>query len=248
MISTVLSTAPLLAALAWVVALIVEPGAGAPAAAFLVGAGLLLPALVGMVGMIFTGGRWAWMLSLSVAAGTLGPAWLLPIGPVWVVALAATTVATAALLSPQLRSGIRRLPSAAGPPARSVATPLLLLLTPLLLGLAGWEVSGAGEIVLGLTAPLAALWYARVLPAGLLAVRVLWPVLSLAMLPALHLATAVTTVVVALGVAVLAWHPTVRVAFHPPQERGTSYPIPPELAPPDVLDRAGIDEKGRRRR
>jgi hypothetical protein len=35
------------------------------------------------------------------------------------------------------------------------------------------------------------------------------------------------------------------VAFYPPRETGKAYPIPPELAPKEVLDAAEIDERGR---
>jgi hypothetical protein len=53
----------------------------------------------------------------------------------------------------------------------------------------------------------------------------------------------------ALGVlvAALAWDSSVRTAFHPPREAGSAYPIPPELAPKEILDEAGIDDRGRRK-
>jgi hypothetical protein len=51
----------------------------------------------------------------------------------------------------------------------------------------------------------------------------------------------------AAGVAALAWTVDARIAVHPLAEPGTTVPIPPELAPRDVLDAAGIDDRGRRR-
>ncbi len=49
------------------------------------------------------------------------------------------------------------------------------------------------------------------------------------------------------GVAVViaAWHPAVKASYHPPVEAGTSFPIPPELAPGEILDAAEIDDSGR---
>jgi hypothetical protein len=39
----------------------------------------------------------------------------------------------------------------------------------------------------------------------------------------------------------------VRDAFYPPTETGSAYAIPPELTPPEILDAADLDERGRRR-
>ena len=45
--------------------------------------------------------------------------------------------------------------------------------------------------------------------------------------------------------AVDAWHPSLKVAFDPPTESGSTYAIPPELAPQDILDAAQIDDHGK---
>jgi hypothetical protein len=139
------------------------------------------------------------------------------------------------------------LPAAFGPPERAVLIPLILLGFPTLLGFAAWDEQAATTLVVGLTAPIAAIWYSRVLPGGLLAVRILWPALAIGLAVTLGLAPGVTSLVGGALVAVLAWHPSVKVAFHPPREKGTAYAIPPELAPPEVLDAARLDEKGRPR-
>jgi membrane glycosyltransferase len=96
-----------------------------------------------------------------------------------------------------------------------------------------------------LAAPLAALWFARVFPGGLVAIRILWPALALGLAFTQWLAPAMVSLLGGVVIGVLAWHPTVAVAFHPPRERGTVYPIPPELAPREVLDSADLDERGR---
>jgi hypothetical protein len=54
-------------------------------------------------------------------------------------------------------------------------------------------------------------------------------------------------VLTALVVLAMAWHPEVKVAFHPPRETGRVFPIPPELAPKEILDAADLDERGRPR-
>lgn len=238
---------PFLASLAWAAALVAGPGVSDPPAALLVGTGLLLTGLVAAVGMMLTGARWAWRMGLAATGSTLWLAALLPLTSLWALGLGLSALAGVSLLSPSLRSGIRRLPAAAGPPARAVVVPGILLFVPLGVGLAGWWSAGATELFTGLSAPVAALWYGRVLPGGLLAVRLVWPGLALAMAPLSDSWGALAAVVAALAVTILSWHPEVKTAFHPPIERGSAYPIPPELTPEAIRDQAGIDDKGRPR-
>jgi hypothetical protein len=103
-------------------------------------------------------------------------------------------------------------------------------------------------MIVGLSAPIAALWYARVLPGGLFAVRALWPASAIGLSVTMGPAAGAVALVSGVVVAVLAWHSSVKHAFHPPREVGTSFPIPPELAPREVLDTAKLDERGRPRR
>lgn len=241
------SATPLLAALLWVVALLVDPGPFAPWPVLLIGLGLLETACVSVVGMIMTGGRWARRTALAVVAATLGVAIARPLDALWVIALAATTLAAVSMFTGSVIRGTRKLPAAFGPPVRAVLIPLILLGFPTLLGFAAWDEQMASTLAVGLTAPIAAVWYSRVLPGGLLAVRILWPALAIGLAVTQGLAPGVTSLVVGALVAVLAWHPTVKVAFHPPREKGTAYAIPPELAPREVLDAARLDEKGRPR-
>jgi hypothetical protein len=126
-----------------------------------------------------------------------------------------------------------------------VLVPLILIGLPFLLGLASWEEPTTSAVVVGLSAPITALWYSRVLPGGLLGVRALWPALAVGLSITMGLAPGAVAVVGGVTIAVLAWHPSVKHAFHPPREVGTSFPIPPELAPREVLDTANLDERGR---
>lgn len=240
-----LAITPLVAALTWAIALALDSGPFAAGSVLLMMVGILSLATVGMVGLTVAGGRWAHRTSLMALAAMLVIAIPRPIDVLWAIALTATALAAVALLSPPLTGAIRRLPAATGPPVRAVLIPLLLIGFPFPLGLAAWEGPTPATMVVGLTAPLAALWFARVFPGGLLAVRILWPALAVGLAFPQALGPAVVSLCGGVVVAFLAWHPSVSVAFHPPRERGTVYPIPPELAPREVLDSADLDDRGR---
>jgi hypothetical protein len=242
------SATPLLAALLWVTALLSDPEPLAPGSVLLVGVGLLGLATVAVVGMIVTGGPWARSTGLVVIALTVLIAAFRPIDPIWVVALAATAVSGVAMFSSSVTASIRKRPAATGPPRRAVLVPLILVGLPFPLGLASWDEPTTGAMIVGLSAPIAALWYARVLPGGLFAVRALWPASAIGLSVTMGPAAGAVALVSGVVVAVLAWHSSVKHAFHPPREVGTSFPIPPELAPREVLDTAKLDERGRPRR
>lgn len=241
------SATPLVAALLWVTALLNDPEPLAPGSVLLVGVGLLGLATVAVVGMIVTGGRWARRTGLVVLALTVVIASIRPIDPIWIAALTATVVSGVALFSGAVTRSIRKLPAATGPPRRAVMVPLILIGLPFLLGLASWDQPTAGAMIVGLSGPIAAFWYARVLPGGLLAVRALWPALAIGLSITMGLAPGAVALMGGVLVAVLARHPSVKHAFHPPRDVGTSFPIPPELAPREVLDTANLDERGRPR-
>jgi len=233
------------ATLAWIVALMVDPTPLEPVPALLTGLGLLGMSTVATVGMIVVHGRWAHRLGLATMAATLVLAIIRPIDFMWFVGLALSTAAIVALLSPKVTGGIRKLPSASGPPPRAVGAPLLLLMAPVLLGLVGNGAQPWALLVVGLSAPSVALLYSRVVPGGLLAIRLFWPILAMGLSPWLGWWAGSMSVALAVAVAVISWHESVRASYHPPQEAGTTFPIPPELAPTEVLDAAQIDESGR---
>jgi hypothetical protein len=240
-----LACTPIVAALLWAAALGIDSGPFSPGSVLLIVTGLLALATVGMVGVTVTGGRWAHRTLLVAVTAMFFLPVVRPIDALWVVALLGTVLSGIALFSPALTVGLRRLPPASGPPVRAVVLPLLLIGLPFPLGIAAWDDASAGTVVVGLTAPLAALWFARVFPGGLLVVRILWPALAVGLAFTQWLAPAFVSAVSGIAVAVLAWHSSVGVAFHPPREVGTVHPIPPELTPREVLDSADIDEHGR---
>jgi len=241
------SLTTLLAALLWVAALLIDPRPFAAKSVLLIGVGLLATACVAVVGMILSGGVWARRCAVAVIVFTAVLAALRPIDTIWVVALAGSALSVSALLSRSSARSMRKLPSVSGPPALTVVLSVILLGFPALLGLSGWDRATTATVLVGLSAPVAAFWYARVLPGGLYGVRLVWPVLAVAMSPAQPPAAAIVSLTGAALVAAIAWQPSVKLAFHPPREVGTSYPIPPELAPREVLDTARLDDKGRPR-
>ncbi len=232
-------------AMAWTVTLIVDPGPFRPGPSMLlVALGLASGATVATVGMVVVGGRWAHRYASVTLAGGAAVAMIRPIDTAWWASAVVTTLSGIALVV--LADRVRRLPSATGPPTRAVLVPLVLLAAPLALGLATptrwWPV-----LIVGLGAPVAALAYARVMFGGLVATRILFPVAAVGL--ALLMEPAVGAVSGLLGgtTAALAWHPSVKTAYHPPRERGSLFPIPPELTPDEVLDAARIDDTGRPR-
>ena len=241
------SASPLLAALLWTAALLVDPRPLAPWSVFLVGLGLLTMATVGVIGMIVVGGRWALRTSAATVFATLPVAVIRPTDPIWFVALGASITAGVLLFLPIVTQRIRKLPSATGPPSGAVLVALILAGTPAAIGFAAWDRPTAATVIVGLTAPLAALWYSRVLPGGLYAVRIIWPLITTGLALLQPAPVAFVSVVTAIVVLAMAWRPEVEVAFHPPRETGRLYPIPPELVPKEILDAAELDEKGRRR-
>ncbi len=245
MTSAIAASTPLITTLLWVVTLTVSPGSLAPGSVLLTGVGLIGLATTAVIGTIITRGRWAWRLSLVVLVlgGVL--AVVTPVSTLWAVSLAVTGLSLVAMMSPPVTGSLRQRPPATGPPVRAVIVPLILIGIPFLLGLAAADTPSWATMVVGLTAPVCALWYARVLPLGLLAIRVLWPLLAIGLAFAQEVRPAVVSAVAGGVIALLSWHPSVKVAFHPPRETGTSLPIPPELTPREVLDTARLDDRGR---
>ena len=245
--SPLLAVTPLVAVVIWTIALIVDGGPFDRISVFLISISLLGMATTSVVGIVIVGGRWARRLGLVVVGATALLAVVRPIDSLWIIGLASTSLAGAALFMPSLTAGVRKLPAAAGPPPRAVLLSLILLGTPLVLGVTQSGSAPWATLVVGLTAPLAGFAYSRVLPGGLLAVRILWPVLAIGAAIPMGWPDGLISASLGILIAALAWDRSVKTAFHPPREIGSSYPIPPELAPQEILDEAGIDDSGKRR-
>ncbi len=218
-------------------------------AAALLGLDVVVLAAVVVAGMLLGRSRW----SRASALGLLGlqlvfvPA--LPTGGWRLVALALTGVAAVGVAGPWLRSWLRHLPNAEGPPASVVVLLLGLLGLPAVAALANPTGTAWGSWLLAAVAVVAAWAFGRAW------VPALW-VLRLGLLPAgipaLFQSTrfgAAILLAAIVALAALSWSRDVGLVVRPllPQ-RADVFPIPPELAPPDVLREAGYDERGRRPR
>jgi hypothetical protein len=237
--------APLAAALVWVLILLFDAGPLPPSSTLLTGVGLLAIATTSVVGLVVTGARWAHRLAVCSVATTMVVAALRPIDRWWWLGLAVSAVAVTIVFLPIITNQVRRLPAASGPPSAAVVPPLALLASPVLVGLTSADAPPLPALAVGLSAPVFAYLYIRVLPGGLWGVRLLWPMLALGLAPFLGLLPGVAAVLVAVIVAAFSWRPEVKASYHPPREVGSTFPIPPEMTPPDVLDAAHVDDKGR---
>lgn len=234
---------PMLAVLIWLVAIMLDPGPYHPNSVLLTGLGWLLLSTVATVGLVLVGGRWALRTLIVVLGTTLWVGTVIPLSTWSMAGLGATALGLILMLSPRQHRLVRKLPSAGGPPARSVIVTLGALGLPLALGLVPAD-ANSWVIVMAACGPLAALIYSRTIPGGLAAMRFGLITASLALAALMPVPHAITAVLVSAAITALAWSSDVAVAFRPLIEKGTSYAIPPELAPKEILDRAGIDEKG----
>ncbi len=237
----------ILALLVTTIGLIVDPEPSAPIAVTLVGTGLWTLGTAGVIGMTISRSRWAyltaWMVILAV--GVL--AVITPIGVFWAISVALGAATAVGLIGLGARSIVRGRPAASGPPVAAVAVPVVMAATPLLLGFSSWSDAGWLELVIGVSGPLVALWFMKTLPGALIMARVLWPACLLGAAPWMEPTSMVTTTAIAVVVALAAWRPEVKTSVRPLTTRGSRVPIPPELAPRDVLDSAGLDDRGRRK-
>jgi hypothetical protein len=211
----------------------------------LMGLGLLIGGVVSVAGLVVSGGRWSRWLGLAVTVACALVALIRPIDAMWVVATLLTALGVAALNLPGVTERVRKLPAATGPPTRAVISPLILLAAPFVIGIASTGATEWPALTVGLSAPLVAFLYARVVPGGLWAMRIVWPLLAVVLAWPMGGLAGVMSAALGVAVATAAWHPSVKVAYSPPREVGSTYPIPPELTPPEILDAARLDDRGR---
>lgn len=233
----------MVAVLIWLAAIMLDPGPYHPNSVLLTGLGWLLLSTVSTVGLVLVGGRWALRTLVAVLGTTLVIGAVIPLSPWTLAGLGASAIGLVFLLSPHQHRLVRNLPTAGGPPSRSVIVTLAALTLPLALGLIPAE-ANSWVVVMAACGPLAALLYSRTIPGGLAVMRFGLVAVSLAIVALMPLPHAITAVLVSAGITAMAWSADVAVAFRPLIEKGTSYAIPPELAPKEILDSAGIDERG----
>lgn len=244
--ATSLTAAALLtASLLWAVRVTSAPSPWAESSATVMAVGMVVVAAVAVVALLVAAAGWAHRLGAGLVAATLTLAVVLPADPWWWAGLVASLLSLAGLLAPQVTGALARRPPAPLP-LPAVLLPLVLVVTPPLVAAAsvtGVEHWGWAAVV-GM--PLLAAWYVRAAPLVTVVTRVGVPLLTLLGLAGLP-APGRVVLLTAGGVAtVLAWTKGARLAARPLLQRGRPVPILPELVPPEVLDSAGLDEKGRR--
>lgn len=228
--------------------LVFVEGPWPPGSAALIGVSLVVLTAVGVIGLLTVGGRWARRLGLvCTAAGGLLQA-VISGGWSWWPTTLLLGAAGIGLAGPWIDSAVRQRPAATGPSTPALLIPLLLVATPGLIGAASLHPPGATEWLFSLACGATALWYARGGRGVVFGVRLLLPIAVL--VAALASGLPVALVILAAGgtIVALAWRAESRLAVRPLLQSGRAVRIPPELAPPEILDAAGLDGRGRRRR
>lgn len=219
------------------------PGAGALLAAVLIALAVIVTS-----GIMLARSRWSRWSAIGLLAACAVIVSLLDIAWGWKAGVTAAAVIGALAAGRGSMGWFRKRPSAQGPPPESVALILSLVAFPA--AIAAFNHDGISTLaVLGATVIAgAALVYTRSGVPSLWAMRALVPL-------GVGLAVAGTSFPIAVVVGVLGgalvaatWLPPVRQAAVPLIPlRSPGYKIPAELVPPEVLDAAGLDERGRRR-
>lgn len=219
----------------------------APSSGALIGANLILLAAVAVVGVLVGSARWAQRtgIAIGVLAALTGIAGDIDVW--WWIGLGASALAVLGLSGNWFKGVVKERPSATGPPWQAVALTLLLAGGPAAIAVGAPSGVGAVELAAAAICAGTAFLYMKAGPLALLAVRVLAPVSLAAAGLAVGWPGGVTSWLAALGTVALAWTPQARVAVRPLVATGTSMKIPPELTPREILEAAGIDDRGRRR-
>jgi hypothetical protein len=225
--------------------LAVDPDPFEAGAAALLAVGALALTIASLVGLVVARSRWARLTGLLLALLWVGVFAVSPIDPLGVVVLAVATAAAAAYAGPWAARWARRLPRADGPPTAAVVALLGLLATPVAVALASADGLHAAGWGLAIWSPAAAWALSRGLTVGLWAVRVAHPLAALGAAALTGLPGGAAVALWGLVPAIAAWHRSVADAVAA-LEPVASVPMPPELAPAEVLEAAGIDDRGRR--
>jgi hypothetical protein len=234
------SVALLLAAVAWAIALFIEPAPWTESAGAVLGAGLVVVTAVAVTAVMIESSRLGYGLGVSGAGLMLVIAGVRTIDAAWVIAVTLTMISGVLLADRRLGGWIRVEGPVAPVPTPAIALGLVLLGAPILAALSVVDGSGEAIVWLALTAWGILIAFVRRLPGAVALVRIGAPLLiaggALLELPG------ATLWGILMGLAsVLAWSKAVRLAIRPLIERGSRVSIPPELLSDEVRRAAGID-------
>lgn len=225
--------------------LIAVDGPWAPDSAALIGASAVTLAAIAVTGVLVASSRWGRWLAVGVAA--VGPllAVAVPVGIWWTVNLVASAIVLAAFAGTVTSGVTRKLPRADGPTPRVVAFILGLAAVPLFVASISPDGLGAPEWMMAGSSAIAAFVYSKAADFSVLAVRLLYPIVAVAAGFLAGWPRGLVWVLLGVCVTVAAWHRDIRLAVHPLAEPGRAVRMLPELVPPDVLEAAGLDDRGR---
>lgn len=219
-----------------------QEGAGA-----MVAVGHLVLTAIAIVGALVGAARWSVGLGVGLTLVSVVVAIAHPVTPAWVIMLTAATVAASGLVGTRLQAVVRQRPPADAPPPRATALAIGMLTAPVVLGAVqpdgvdplDWAMAGAAIAI--------AVVYTRAGVPAVWSTRIGLPLLTVASGLAVDFPETVIPMVTFGTLSVLAWTEEARLAAIPHAAPGRSVPIPAELAPNEILDAAGLDERGRRK-
>jgi hypothetical protein len=211
--------------------------------ALLLAAGMVLVTLISVAGLLLARARWSVRACAAVAICWIGIGTFVA-SPIAFAAAAAAAGALAGAAGPWMRAWARHTSSVDGPPPMAVVALLLLVSTPIALAVGFPGGIAASHWVFAGWALSLAFALSRAFTGSLTMLRIVHPLAAVALLVVEGMGALPATV---LGIAAgaLGWLPDVAASVTQPPPEAVA--IPPELAPSEVLDAAGIDESGRRR-
>jgi hypothetical protein len=229
----------------WSARLILDPRPFDPAAGALLAADLALLAVVAVAGLLVARGRWARTLAVVESTVWLILASIMPLDGPGVALTLVAGVSLAGTAGPWLTRGWLRLrPSADGPPASAVTVMLGLLAVPGVVAVVGSL--GPLDWAFAAFAVVGAWGLGRGFTAALWALRTVCGPLAVTAGVASGMPRGLVSALWGLALAAASWRTDLALAVNPvagPAPRRV--PIPPELAPPEILEAAGYDDRGR---
>lgn len=235
----------LAAAVTWGVS-VVRSSEWEESSAVVFGVVIIVSAAVSIVGMVAGVSRWAFRLAIGLSATLVAAGLTMPLTTPIVVAMGLAGFALAGVAGTAMRGMIRQRPAADGPPPNSVSLGVLLLLSPGVWAFVARSGMNAAAVTAAVLAWAGMAVYLKATPVSLVTARVGLPLSLIALAAFSGWPTGALIALTAIGAAALAWTVGARIAVEPLARPGSTVPIPPELAPRDVLDAAGIDDRGRR--
>lgn len=234
-----------LGGLLWAGRLLFGPSPWSASAASLTAAGLILISSVTATAALLSPGRWVRNSTAAAAAVWASIAAASPVDPLWTAAAAAGGAGAVLAWSRPLDGWFRRAAPDRVPP-KAAALALGLIWLPCAVGGLGLPDVTTGGWVLAAFGAAGGWAYARALPGALWTVRVALPAAGVAAAVGLHLAAAAGLLAAAGALTWLAWTADARRAAAPPAPRRVKpVSVPPEAAPPGLLESAGYDRRGR---